>query len=420
MKVFAVIVLTALVVKDADLIGAPLVVRGISQGLALLVGMYWLLFNINSTHICRYWPVFGYLLISFVSSILSSRMEYAFVQSLSLLATIAFAMAYFQSAPREYERSTSFYFVTVIVAYSAVCIASLILYQVTPSAVYSRVGDWLDPNAGMRFSGIFPTAGMMAVASGLLVGLTLFRRGSMWWRFPLFWVGLGCLALTQSRTFWLATLVAFVATLWIYRPKLRISMLAASMFVVLTAPMIFSIEDSNFVKAVRLGSIENLTGRIPLWEASFDAFWKKPMLGHGTTVGAQALSDSFETFGNFGKERDDRSIGRETIHNGYIQSLLDLGIVGFFFYVAVFGVAILRIYSNDVRREYAPAMFGLVFFAVANLGESVVYSASVSHAIVFWFLVVLVLARFHQPDLLPRGGFLLDGTSTKNHWKLGD
>lgn len=402
MKVLIVILLLALLAKDVSHIDDPNnIMRGFAQGLCFFVGGIWVLSNINLALMKKYWPVFGYLLVSLVSGLLSPIMETALIQTASLVAVLFFAIAYFELQSRRPGDPTDLYFNTTILAYAVVCSISLLMVKLNPSIAYGIVGQWVtNPEAAIRFRGIYPVSGMLGAASGLLAGFVLFRQGKWWWRAPVLGVGLACLALTQSRTFWVATFVTSILIWWVYRPRYRKLLAAVTLGVgimVVTVEMLgLNVDTRDLSKAARAGSVSTLTGRIPLWENAMEAFSERPFIGYGSTLGSYALEyGSDNTNASFSHEkREGRSLSTETMHNGYFQTMLDLGLFGTFFYVMIFVTAIRRIYLRDKLRKYGAVSYAVVFMAIANMGESIVYSAAVSHSIVFWIAVVFALHRF--------------------------
>jgi len=394
-----VILLLAMVAKDASHINDPYVMRGIAQGLCFIVGVAWMLVHVNITLLKRYWPIFGYLCVSLISGLFSPRMEFALIQTTSLVAVLFFSIAYFESQSKKSIDSSDLYFSTTIIVYAIVCFVSILLIKLAPSVVYGRVGEWDNMRAGVRFRGLFSASGMMGAASGLLIGYVLFIEGKWWWRGPVLAMGLICLALTQSRTFWVAAFITSMFVWWFYKPHIRQLLIAVAIGAVLLAGslVIFnvSVDSSSVEKEVRVGSIATLSGRLPLWEMGAEAFYKRPFIGYGSTMGSYALRNhTSSNLSDKDKNRSARSLGTETLHNGYLQTILDLGVLGFFFYVAIFVTAIKRVYRRDTSKKYGAVIYGVMFMAIGNLGESIVYSASVSHSIVFWIVAVFALHRF--------------------------
>ena len=389
-----VILLLAIIAKDTAQINDPYILRGFSQGLCLLVGGGWLLFNANTNLLKKYWPVLGYLAVSLLSGLFSPRMSYALIQTASLASVLLFSIAYFESQAKKPGDSVDLYFNTTIFLYGLVCALSLLMIKYNSSIVYSRIGNWSDPTAGIRFEGLFPISGMMAAASGLLVGFVIFRKGKWWWRWPILAAGVICLGLTQSRTFWVAAFVTSVIIWWFYNPKTRNRLIAVTLAAGMVGGSMWllgtSVDTTNIEKSARVESIENLSGRVTLWELAMENISKRPLVGYGSSVGSYALHNYEGMLGL----RDDRSVGHETLHNGYLQTVLDIGVFGLLFYIAIFAVGIRRVVLFDKERKYPAVIYGVLFMAIGNLGESIVYSAAVSHSVVFWCVSVFALYRF--------------------------
>ena len=407
-KVTIVILLLAMFAKDLSHINDPYnLMRGFSQGLALLVGLLWMSGHFNATLLRKYWPIFGYLFVSFISGLFSPFTETALIQTASLVAVLFFAIAYFESQSRKPGDSTALYLNTVTLVYTGACFIGLLMIKLDHSVAYAIIGNWVtDPAAAIRYRGIFPISGMLGAGSGLLFGIVLFRRGKWWWRAPALTAGLLSLALTQSRTFWVATFAASILIGWIYTPRYRKLFAAATFAALIAVAMVevlgLHVNTHGIREDARIGSIDNLTGRIPLWEHTIKAFSYHPFIGYGSTLGSYALAYGGHT-GTIADSvnRTARSLSTETTHNGYFQTMLDLGVFGLFFYVAIFATAIRRMYLRDKLRQYPAIGYIVVFMAVGNLAESIVYSAGVSHAIVFWIAVVFALHRFAPGVAMP-------------------
>ena len=397
MRAVMVILLLSMILKDTAPISDPNIFRVISQTLCLIVGVGWMLGNTSVALLGKYWPLFGYLLVSLISGLLSPRSGYALIQTGSLASVIIFSIAYFESQKTRAYDSSDTYFNVVIFAYSIICTISILFIKLNYSYVYGRIGEWSDLEAGIRFHGLLPISGMMAAASGCLVGYLIFRQGSWWWRWPALAAGLVCLLLTQSRTFWIATLISSMFLWWFYNPKTRAMLVIftfSASFIFITLLFLgVKFDTSGLEKSARIGSVDNLTGRIPLWTHAMENISKRPIFGYGSTVGSFALHEFSEKI-IIKSNRTDRSLGHETLHNGYLQTLLDLGILGLFFYVAIFIVSIRRALLGDKLKKYGAVIYGVLFMAIGNLGESIVYSAAVSHSIVFWCVAVFALYRF--------------------------
>jgi O-antigen ligase len=151
-----------------------------------------------------------------------------------------------------------------------------------------------------------------------------------------------------------------------------------------------------------MGSISTLNGRTKIWRDGLSAFSGKPILGHGFTAGgeaftpgngkistATAVSADQDSFFSMDKSRE---IGKATLHNGVIQSLLDAGIVGTFFYIGAMVAAIRAFINRDRKKEYPAEFSCLVFLLITNIAQNVIYSAAVFDSIMFWGLAAFALS----------------------------
>jgi O-antigen ligase len=203
--------------------------------------------------------------------------------------------------------------------------------------------------------------------------------------------------MTSSRTYWVAAVAAAGLTGLVYRRVHRFWVLGATgagLFAIATAAA-FNIQfDTKAIgKVIRVESISNLTGRVQLWERAIEAFEAQPYLGYGFTAGATGLEG--ETGGGTVGAREglsSRAMGRTTMHSGYVQSLLDSGVIGTSFYLAVIVLSMRSLYRYDRERRFPAEFAALLFLAVANMSEAAIYSASVFSSALFWILAVFALS----------------------------
>ena len=111
------------------------------------------------------------------------------------------------------------------------------------------------------------------------------------------------------------------------------------------------------------------------------------MFGYGFTLGGLGLTNLQAVSG----DDDPTQYSRMTLHNGYVQSIMDAGLVGFFFYLMTIFVSIRCILRFDKDRQFPEALYVLVFLSIANGGESVVYSGSVFQSLCFWVFAVFAM-----------------------------
>jgi O-antigen ligase len=390
--------------KDTFQLGDPYLMRGAAQAIALVVGIVVLLAHPPKHLVRKYWPLIGYVLCLCLSAITSPQTEFVFLQIGSLLSLILFGISYFDPSCGKPAERTDFFFFTLIFIYFFVSIGSLVAARLTPEIAFESLyaGDALGYEN--RFRGLFSKAAMMGAASGLLIGAAWFWIRSIFLKSLLIAPALACLALTQSRTFFIALFVAAVATTWLTTTN-KARSLGVGVGIMLVAGLLATAsnllpDQKALSTAFRVNTLGTLTGRTGLWERGIQALTIRPLLGFGFTVGSEGLqlqhsgSDKLTAT----QIESSRAVARVSLHNGYIQSLLDSGMLGTFFYLSIFIVSLFRLIRSPERQERAVEIFLLLFFSIANLGESLVYSAAVFHSAIFWFLATRALSL----QVLPR------------------
>jgi O-antigen ligase len=158
------------------------------------------------------------------------------------------------------------------------------------------------------------------------------------------------------------------------------------------------VSEKTVAHTLRTDSIENLTGRTKVWKYALSSWWDRPLFGYGFTTGDEPFNTGDEPFNArkgtplAGKGRD---VKRYTLHNGYIQALLDSGAVGAALYVVVLGLAIIRIARPQATQLRVP-LFILLFAAIANMGETIIFSAATFQSVLVWYCVVFGLSLAEQ------------------------
>jgi O-antigen ligase len=390
------LLITALVIKDTAPLGDSYVLRGLSQGPALAVGLAWLFARGGLDLFRRYWLVLAYLSLLPLTLFVSRRPFFVGLQVVSLYAVVLFFVAFVEE--RRGERQSTVTPITIIAAiYTVVCLGSLALYLLAPGYAYETTLE------GPRFRGLFGKSAMMGATAGLLLGFSFF--GPWVWPLRLAGVaaGLPCLYLTGSRTFWVAGAVSLggTAALYVKRKAVWITALSALALVLALAVLIgdarFSFENRSQI--IRAQSLETLSGRTKIWAIAMDKFWDRPLLGYGFTAGG----DAFES-----RTIETRALSAPvglgpswlmSLHNGYVQALLDSGALGASLYVAVMAAAFWGLLSRDRRKDYATQFYGLAFLAVANVGETIIFGAAVDYEVLYWYLVIFALSldRLKEP-----------------------
>ena len=330
-----------LIGKDVAFVPFPYVIRGAAQILFLTLGLGTLLPILSPGLLIRYWPVLGYLLVLLVTAPFTPFPVFVLLQVLSLASAVVFAMAYFERRSDEHKDLGTLLLSTVLV-YGIVACLSLALIKLQPTLAYDA--QFVGEEAGYenRFRGLLSRSGVMGAASGLLVGLAVIGIKRWPLKVALAVPGLLCLALSQSRSFWLAAIAAGGATAWIYYPRLRkwvwVSAGGAAFLAAASLAFNISVDTSGVHAFARLDTVKDLTGRTELWQAAYRGWSERPWLGYGFTLGGMGLGGEHVV----SADADPTQFSRQTLHNGYIQSLMDAGIVGFLLYAMTVVISITR------------------------------------------------------------------------------
>jgi len=383
--------------KDLLFVPAPYAIRGLTQSTALAIGIFWLARSADGAILRALAPVWAYLFLLAASAMLSSYPLFAGLQVISLGACALFFAGFACESKNLRVDGALTLSRAAMIAFSFACGASLLLLLVLPSHAFETLygGDALGEIR--RFRGAMSKSSMIACAGGLLVGLCVTVPG--WRRFRLIAaaLGLACLYLAQARTMWAALFLALLVVLWGYRAASRkwvlwIFIAAIAAVVIVPAQEIKNNLATGTQSVVRTEGIESLSGRVGLWKEGISAIAESPLLGYGLTLGAlglptESLSNtrSEPTLGNL------TYISRETLHNGFLQAFLDSGIVGALVYLYIVVATPIRLLRHDLARRYPYVFFVLVFMAIANLGESIIYSGAVFDSVFYWGIVVLAL-----------------------------
>jgi O-antigen ligase len=386
-----IIFVVCMIGKDVTFAPFPYVLRGVAQSMCLGVGLFELLPYMSFSKLACYWPVLAYLLALLIAAPLSAFPVFVLLQVVSLASAVIFAIAYFESPRRDRQVSLRQFVLCIVLTYWVVAMASLAFSRIQPSLTYESMFAGNESLNEIRFRGLFSKSGAMGAASGLLVGLAAIAAKRWQTKLLLVAPGVLCLVLTQSRSYWIATFVSGWIAAWIYYPQLRKWIWASIGAVVLTAMGFIafnvSVDTSGIHTFARLDSVTNLTGRTELWQSAYKGWSEKPWLGYGFTLGGIGLDGDRP----IAPDADPTQFSRQTLHNGYIQSLMDAGVIGFLFYALTMLMAIGGVLRNDSEKKYPEVLYALLFLSIANGGESVVYSGSVFQSLAFWVFAVFAM-----------------------------
>ncbi|OGW52007.1 MAG: hypothetical protein A2V62_06290 [Nitrospirae bacterium RBG_19FT_COMBO_58_9] len=396
----------ALLVKDTVPLGDNMILRGISEGLALVAGSVWLLRQGQGAIDRKYVLLPAYLVILFLTMFVTREPLHVALQVISLTAVIVFFVAYVESQSTSQEvtsqglLTTGFRLATYMLA--MVCLVSLLLLKFNHDWAYDHTIEGIYWDGIPRFKGLFGKPGSMAAAAGILLGLCLFGKVHLFWRIMGVFVSLGCLYLTFSRSFWAAAVLASSITAIVYTTRKRVLFLTA-LLVLMLAPILMTAVDVKVssetqARLLRTDSLANLSGRTTLWTASLERFWDRPLLGYGFTLGHQAFDNqqSRKSSGDSFDATEAFSNKSFALHNGYIQALLDSGALGATLYIGIMGLGLWRVLFNDTGRKHGAVMYSLIFLGIGNGGETVITTAATFFSVFYWYVVIIALSLGRQ------------------------
>jgi O-antigen ligase len=389
MKYGFIILLIALLAKDILPLGDRYVLRGVSEGIALAVGAGWLVTHQFHLFARRYVLAFLYLAILLLTAFVSQRPFFVILQVMCLASVILFFIAYLEASALDRDNSRWNLF-TVGCAFALVCMGSLVLLVARPQLAFEVTTE------GNRFRGLFNEPAMMGAVSGLLIGLVAFGRFSWLVRIIGALAAIPCLYLTGSRTSWGAAAAGLFITGIIYIRQKRAWMIGLAFVGVIGSlgavilDLHIASETSSHV--IRSNSLGTLSGRTALWELALNKFQDSPLLGYGFTTGSDALaSDMGDALSTAFGVLDRSQQKLFSLHSGYIQALLDSGVLGVTLYLTILGSAFWRLFQYDHERRHGAEMYCLVFFSISNLTDTIIFGAAVFYEVFYWYLSILAL-----------------------------
>jgi O-antigen ligase len=395
MNILLTILVVCMIGKDINYLNDPLTPRGIAQGLCALVGLVWLVANFSASTIQKYWPIWLYIGALFLTLLTASDKLAVAFQIGSLAAMVIFFIAYFES--RRYKLGVNQISVfnnkplinLTILCYTVIAIGSVALYKLDPSRANEVLGF-----GEIRFRGILGKSAALGSSLGLMVGVAWFGWKRGWVKFLPIAFGLIGMGLTLARTFWLALFVGVLITLWLYQPTKRkwvfaiVALVMSALIAVKGFDIAVSTKGVN--AAARTDSLEHLSGRTIMWDIGFKELKKSPFLGYGFTAGASVVFKEWNRIRNFQGRESDKS--RDTLHSGYVQSLLDSGYLGAFFYLLAIILAFRSLNKWDVDRQYPVEFFSMIFLIASNFTESIIFSAGTFTSLMFWATAVFAFS----------------------------
>jgi exopolysaccharide production protein ExoQ len=234
--------------------------------------------------------------------------------------------------------------------------------------------DLLDPAQRLDIGGNFSAYVTRPVMASLLVlAATSILGVRPWLKRDWFWVAVLVLPLLalKSRGPIVWGMLALGIFYIFYKTSIRDRVLQAGvLFMIGVGTYIYYSENvlgvilGPFVPYLTRGNVqatENLTGRVPLWQALIEQVWQHPWLGAGFAA--------FWSPVHISELASTAVSGRSSAHNGYLEELVNTGVVGLTILLA-FCLATLTLALRRARRGdplgWLVFLF-MVFYLLLNL-----------------------------------------------------
>ncbi|HEY9849899.1 MAG TPA: O-antigen ligase [Leptolyngbyaceae cyanobacterium] len=272
----------------------------------------------------------------------------------------------------------------ITLAFVIASIFSILYVFGLPKFGITQVGG----NAG-NWRGIFVhknTLGRMMVIAGLFFLTTAFSNKRNWMVLVCLGIAVQLILGTNSKSA-LVSFIFLIAILPLYRIFRWNSIISIPLYiiVVLTGGTAAQMLADNWNAA--LASIDkdpNLNGRIPIWQIVIERIQERPWLGYG-----------YDGFWHGWEGKWSASLWRtitwlpDQAHNGFLDVVLELGLVGGIIFAILFGNAIFRsvewIRLNRTLETFWPLAY-MTYYVLMNMTQSIL----VTPYTFVWLIFVMI------------------------------
>jgi exopolysaccharide production protein ExoQ len=386
---FAAILATPAALEEVGETGSPAI-----RNLGILIGiiaMTRLATDLRTVReiMMRSWPLWLPVGVALASTMWSGDPGLALRRSSALVLTTLFAL--FLVSRLDARAIVN----GLLVALLLYCVGSVFLILFVPSIgvhtasdtrFFEHIGAWrgLSPFKN-DFGRIVALAGVVFIVAGFTraSGRVLYLIATL----------LAAALVAGSKSAQSITLFIICAAAVFYIVTLRrLSPQSRSAVVVLTIPavlLMYLVADTAISWILEaLGKDPTLTGRMNIWPAVVAAMHDNLLLGGGYGTGWEVLVN------NYMKQVLGREIGHA--HNGYLNLIVDLGVVGLLVMLGFLAAVSYRIYVELVReRNWELVLLAstvLVFILVGNW----VGSFLCKYNTIFWVLIVCIYCKLGE------------------------
>lgn len=327
--------------------------------------------------------IFLYMFFVFLSSINAISRFYCLAQGAMLLALLFFL--FYVSCSIVGSDRYSLPKILVLIFTSAICL-SLAAYLISPS-----LSATIEAGA-KRLHGIYGEPAKLGTICGINIGMAYFALTNKTIRSLIIIISFICLILTGFRTALIAVILTGVSLIFLSNkietgPKIIFTVILVLFVGGVIVLQHNIIESQN--RYLRSESIKNMSGRTSLWAKAIPIALSKPF-GSGYCLGGTVLMEKNEGHRFLKRKGAEFTMFthsahyKATLHNGYIQALCDIGLMGFLFYVFIFFRGAWYAIKNRSNEGMMIFIFLFLFMSFSNLTESIVMSPTSTNVILFW------------------------------------
>jgi exopolysaccharide production protein ExoQ len=328
----------------------------------------------------RNWYLVALVLLALLSCLWAEVPGLVLQRSVAVLGTTLLGIGFATRLTLEEQVRLLSWLFRIMAALSLVCVLLFPSYGISSSV--ESVGNW---------QGIFGYKNVLGAMMAMCILVEWLRPANSLMSKFIKWLTVAVAAVLLVFSDSDTSVVALAATLLLIETfrfasqRLRMPLYAIIVVIlmIVASGMTALLVDSQGV-AGSLGRSSNFSGRTAIWRIVLSDISERPVLGYGYSgfwLGSTAESAAV-----------DQAIGTSVMyaHNGYLETLLNLGAVGFLFTLAFLWMGLKRAYYYYERDRSSlnlwPLAF-LTFFLLYNLGECTILFQDLQ-----WALCVAVIA----------------------------
>jgi exopolysaccharide production protein ExoQ len=339
----------------------------------------------------RNWLLTALVLLALASCLWAESPAFVLQRSVAVLGTTLLGLALATRLSLEEQLRLMSWVFRIMAVLSLACVLFLPSYGISQSV--DSQGEW---------QGIFGYKNTLGAMMALSLLVEWHRPADTSFSKFVKWLALllsAVLLVFSNSVTPLVALVASLSLVEIYkfanqRHRIPLYAILLAILLIIGSGLTLVLMDNESVAGV-LGRSSNLTGRTQIWSLVLSKISERPVLGYGYSgFWYGSSSESFAVDQAFG-------FGTSIMysHNGYLETFLNLGVVGFFLVLAFLGVGMTRAYYCSRRDRSSANLWPLAFlsfFLLYNLGECTILLQDLQ-----WALCVSVVASADAALFIP-------------------